>query len=58
MAKVFITGASGFVGSHLVEDVKKLGWEIHAAVRQSIGVGCVTNIARCKLLAFLCYVCR
>src|SRR5690606_33620243 len=35
MAKVFITGASGFVGSHLVEDVKKLGWEIHAAVRQS-----------------------
>lgn len=33
--KVFITGASGFVGSHLVESVKNLGWEVHAAVRKS-----------------------
>lgn len=33
--KVLITGASGFVGSHLVVEVSLLGWEIHAAVRKS-----------------------
>jgi len=33
--KVFITGASGFVGSHLVEAAKEKGWEVHAAVRSS-----------------------
>ncbi len=33
--KVFITGASGFVGSHLVEAVNSRGYEIHAAVRKS-----------------------
>ena len=35
MIKVFITGASGFVGSHLVEAAKNLGWEVHAAIRSS-----------------------
>lgn len=33
--KVFVTGASGFVGSHLVEAAKKRGWQVHAAVRSS-----------------------
>jgi len=36
--KVLITGASGFVGSHLVEFVKSIGWEVHAAVRKSSNV--------------------
>jgi len=33
--KIFITGASGFVGSHLVEAAQNLGLEVHAAVRKS-----------------------
>ncbi len=33
--KIFITGASGFVGSHLVEAAHNLGLEVHAAVRKS-----------------------
>lgn len=36
--KILITGASGFVGSHLVEAIDKLGWEVHAAVRKSSNV--------------------
>ena len=31
--KIFITGASGFVGSHLVEAAQKLGLEVHASIR-------------------------
>ncbi len=33
--KIFITGASGFVGSHLTEAAQNLGLEVHAAVRKS-----------------------
>lgn len=33
--KIFITGASGFVGSHLTEAAQLLGLEVHAAVRNS-----------------------
>jgi len=33
--KIFITGASGFVGSHLVETAQGMGLEVHAAVRKS-----------------------
>ena len=35
MKRVLVTGASGFVGSHLVEAASKLGWEVHAIVRPS-----------------------
>src|SRR5690606_16863725 len=33
--KMLITGASGFVGSHLTEQAKELGLEVHAAVRST-----------------------
>ncbi|HIX53890.1 MAG TPA: NAD(P)-dependent oxidoreductase [Candidatus Sphingobacterium stercoripullorum] len=33
--KVLITGASGFVGWHLIKRAKERGWQIHAAVRPS-----------------------
>ena len=33
--KVFITGASGFVGSHLVEAAFRQGYDVHAAVRET-----------------------
>lgn len=35
MRKIFVTGASGFVGSNLVETAFDMGFEVHAAVRQS-----------------------
>ncbi len=36
--RVLITGASGFVGFHLVEAAKSAGLEVHAAVRKSSSI--------------------
>ncbi|GGH23406.1 NAD(P)-dependent oxidoreductase [Sphingobacterium alkalisoli] len=36
--RILITGASGFVGSHLVEAAKNLNFEVHAAVRRSSNI--------------------
>ena len=33
--KILITGASGFVGHHLVVAAKEQGLEVHAAVRET-----------------------
>jgi len=33
--RVFITGASGFTGSHLVRRLLKEGWEVHILIRKS-----------------------
>jgi nucleoside-diphosphate-sugar epimerase len=35
MKRILITGASGFIGSTLVEEALKKGWEVTAAVRPS-----------------------
>lgn len=43
--KVLITGASGFVGSHLVEYAYKQGLEVHAAVRRSSSTEAITGYA-------------
>ncbi len=36
--KIFITGASGFVGTHLVEKAHLLGFEVHAAIRKTSNI--------------------
>jgi nucleoside-diphosphate-sugar epimerase len=35
MQKVLVTGANGFVGSHVVEKCNELGLEVWAAIRKS-----------------------
>jgi nucleoside-diphosphate-sugar epimerase len=35
MKKVLITGASGFIGGHLVEEVLRQGFEVYASIRQN-----------------------
>ena len=41
--KVLVTGASGFVGTHLVESAKALGWKVHAAVRKSSNIEAIRS---------------
>ncbi|MFZ4261144.1 NAD-dependent epimerase/dehydratase family protein [Sphingobacterium sp. HJSM2_6] len=36
--KIFVTGASGFVGTHLVEKAHLLGFEVHAAIRKTSNI--------------------
>ena len=36
MKKVFVTGASGFIGSHLVERLLSLGYDVTALVPYNI----------------------
>jgi dihydroflavonol-4-reductase len=33
--KAFVTGASGFIGSHLIRSLKTLGWEVRAFVHRT-----------------------
>lgn len=33
--KAFVTGATGFLGSHLIDRLLEKGWEVHALVRKS-----------------------
>ena len=41
--KVLVTGASGFVGSHLVQEAKERGFEVHAAVRKSSDITAIQD---------------
>jgi len=45
MKKILITGANGFLGSHLVEKGIQLGMETHAAVRKSSDLA---NLSECN----------
>jgi nucleoside-diphosphate-sugar epimerase len=42
MAKVLVTGASGFIGAHLVRELVKLGNEVTCLVRKSSSVASLT----------------
>lgn len=35
MPRALVTGATGFVGSHLVDDLIRKGWEVHSLLRTS-----------------------
>ena len=40
----FVTGASGFVGSHLVRELHRQGWEIHALARPTASLADIEGI--------------
>lgn len=48
MRKVLITGASGFLGHHLVEEAQELGLDVYAGVRRSSD----TRHLKCRLVKF------
>ncbi len=41
--KILITGASGFIGSHLVEEAVRQGFDVYAGVRKSSSKAYLTN---------------
>ncbi len=41
MKKIFITGASGFIGYHLVMAAKDMGLEVHAAIRATSNIDAI-----------------
>jgi len=44
--KVLITGASGFIGHHLVQEALEKGFEVHAAVRPSSEISDLQELGR------------
>ena len=43
MKKVLITGASGFIGSFLVEEALKEGYDVYASIRESSDLKYLTD---------------
>jgi nucleoside-diphosphate-sugar epimerase len=42
--RALITGATGFIGSHLAEALTRQGWEVRCLVRRPSGLGWVENL--------------
>lgn len=48
--KAFITGGTGFLGTHLIQELDSLGWEIIALHRASSDL---TELKKCKKVSFV-----
>ena len=42
--KALVTGANGFIGSHLTEELVRRGWEVTCLVRRLRGLGWIENL--------------
>lgn len=42
--KALVTGANGFIGSHLTEELAKRGWEVTCLVRRPRGLGWIESL--------------
>jgi dihydroflavonol-4-reductase len=42
--KALVTGGTGFIGSHLAEDLAGRGWEVRCLVRRPSGLGWIENL--------------
>jgi len=42
--KALVTGANGFIGSHLAEELVRRGWEVSCLVRRPRGLGWIENL--------------
>jgi nucleoside-diphosphate-sugar epimerase len=42
--KALVTGANGFIGSHLAEELVRRGWEVSCLVRRLHGLGWIENL--------------
>lgn len=43
MAKAFVTGATGFIGSHLVDELLKKNYEIKTLIRKTSSIKWLEN---------------
>ncbi|MFZ2054047.1 MAG: NAD-dependent epimerase/dehydratase family protein [Candidatus Aminicenantales bacterium] len=43
--KALVTGATGFIGSHLAEELVEQGWEVRCLVRRPSGLGWIENLS-------------
>src|SRR5438874_10761869 len=44
LMRVFLTGATGFIGSHVARELLKKGHEVHALIRRGSGVKRIADI--------------
>jgi nucleoside-diphosphate-sugar epimerase len=47
--KALVTGANGFIGSHLAEELVLREWEVKCLVRRSHGLGWIENLPVCMV---------